>query len=332
MAETPEERQRRRRRGRLIRGLLVGGAALGLPALINALVARRAKRLPAAGWGDTQRYQWSGGEIVFHRLGDSGPAVMLIHSLGPGHSAHQWRRIAESLSDEYTVFVPDLVGWGDSGRPQINYDDDFYIELLLDFVADVVQRRVSLVAAGLPAAYAIQVAVDHPEQIESLGLVVPLGLGLHGDEPDLKDAVVHRLLRLPVLGTSALNLFTSRAGIGHHLRREVFHDPELVTDELIERHYRASHLDGAQASLAAYVAGYLNHDVSRTVSRVDLPVWIGWGREARSPAVESADLWLRELPNAELEVIGGAGAAPHVEDPDSFSRSLSDFLARHVRS
>ena len=131
----------------------------------------------------------------------------------------------------------------------------------------MVGERAVLVAAGLPAAYAVQLGVDQPELVRALALVVPLGMELHGDEPDLKDAVVHRLLRLPVLGTSALNLFTSRSGITSYLRREVYASPALVDDALVEEHYRNSHLPGAHAALAAYLAGYLNHGVRDALGR-----------------------------------------------------------------
>jgi pimeloyl-ACP methyl ester carboxylesterase len=166
--------------------------------------------------------------------------------------------------------------------------------------------------------------------IGALGLVVPVGIELHGDEPDLKDAVVHRLLRLPILGTSALNVFASRAGVAAHLRRELFADPELVDETLIDQHYRASHVPGAQATLAAYLSGYLNHSVDAILSRIEQPVWIAWGREARSPSLATADLWLRDLGSrAELEVFDHAALLPHTERPEAFAEALDDFLTRN---
>ncbi len=54
--------------------------------------------------------------------------------------------------------------------------------------------------------------------MRALVLVSPLGIEAACEEPDLKDAVIHRLLRLPVFGTSALNVYSSRNGIAHHLR------------------------------------------------------------------------------------------------------------------
>lgn len=326
-AQTREEEQRRKRRKRLIQGLVMGSAAVGLPALVNTLVSRRARRLPPATWGSGDRYAWKGGDVVFQRLGGGMPLV-LVHSFGPGHSATEWRRVAEILADDHRVHVPDLLGWGLSEKAATAYDGELYIELLGDFLRDVVGERAVLVAAGLPAAYAVQLGVDQPELIRAVALVTPLGIDLHGDEPDLKDAVVHRLLRLPVLGTSALNVFTSVSGIGNYLRREVYASPALVDDALVEEHYRNSHLPGAQAALAAYLAGYLNHGVRDVLAHLAAPVWIAWGRRAPSPTVESADLWLRHLPEADLEVFEHCGVLPHAESPEEFSRKLEQFLTR----
>lgn len=325
-AQSADEEQRRKRRKLLVKGLLVGGAAIGLPALANALVKRRAGQLAPARWGRTHRYAWKEGEVVFQNLGE-GPPILLLHSFGPGHDAEEWRDAAECLARDHRVYAPDLLGWGHSDKPALTYDGELYIELVRDLLRDVVGRRAAVAAAGLPAAYAVQVAVDHPELVRGLALVGPLGIELNSDEPDFKDALLHRALRLPVLGTSALNLFTSRAAIAHHLRHDVYAAPERVDAGLVDHHYRASHQRGAQAVLAAYLAGYLNHGVEEELGRLTQPVWIGWGRAAASPPVESADLWLRHLPGAELEVFEGAATLPHAEAPVAFCRRLEHFLA-----
>lgn len=328
MPRTTPDEERRRRRRRLWQGLLVGGAAIGLPALANELVRRRAGRLEPPTWGRAHRYAWKHGDVVFQRVGEGEP-VVLVHAFGPGHDGQEWARVAEELGRTHRVYVPDLLGWGRSASVPDHLDGELYIQLLTDFLVDVVREPATLVAAGLPAAYAVQVAVDQRELLRGLGLVVPLGLGSRSDEPDLRDAVVHRLLRLPVLGTSAMNVYTSRSGLAHYLRREAFAAPERVDAALLEHHYRASHQRGAQAALAAYVAGYLNHGVAPILSRVAVPVWLAWGRQAADPPVEDADLWLRHLrqESAELDVFEEAGNLPHAEVPAYFALRLARFLA-----
>ncbi len=327
MARNSQEEQKRRRRKLLVRGLLLGGAAVGVPALANALIAKRSKRLASAGWGRAHKYAWKLGEISFQRVGE-GPALVLLHSFGPGHDSEEWRQIAELLSNDYQVFALDLLGWGRSDKPKLQYDDELYIQLIDDFIEDVVRERVVAVAAGLAGAYATQVAVDHPDVIRGVALAVPSGVNIYGDEPDLKDAFVHRALRTPILGTSALNLYTSQTAIARYLKRDVFAAPDRVDAGLIEQHYHSSHQPGSHTALAAYLSGYLNHRVEEALGRLDCPIWIGWGREAKNPPVETADLWLRHAASSiELEVFEGSGNLPHVEVASEFAERLQTFLA-----
>jgi pimeloyl-ACP methyl ester carboxylesterase len=324
-AWTSEEEQRRRRRKRILNGLLIGGAAIGVPAVVNALIERRARQVEPTAWGRRHRYAWELGDVVFQRLGDGEP-VVLLHSFGPGHDAIEWRAAAELLSDRYQVFAPDLPGWGRSDRPSLDYDAELFVDFLIDFLVDLVRRRAVVVASGLPGAYAAQVAIDRPELMRALVLVSPLGIDGACEEPDLKDAVIHRLLRLPVVGTSALNLYASRNGIAHHLRHEIYASPDLVSESLIDHYWKSSHEAGSRAALAAYLSGYLNHSVARGLARLKLPSLLVWGRKATSPNVESADLWLHALPEAELEVVDGAGVFPHAEAPERFRDILVRFL------
>ena len=327
VARTSEEQQRKRRRKRLLQGLLLGGAAVGIPALANVLVARRSRALGSARWGAARRYAWDLGEVSFQKLGE-GPPTVLLHSFGPGHDSEEWRDTAELLAASREILAMDFLGWGRSERPRIAYDGEIYIRQVVDFIEDVARQRVDLVAAGLSAAYAVQVAADRPELVRSLNLVGPTGIEYHEDEPDLKDALTHRLLRVPVLGTSALNVYTSRTALASYLKREIFAAPERVDAALVEHHYRSSHQQGAHASLAALLAGYLNHSVDEALPLVQAPFSISWGTRAANAPVQTADLWIRRAPVAELLVFEDAGALPHAETPTAFCRELEAFLGR----
>lgn len=323
-----DEDRKKRRRG-LYKALVLGGVAVGIPAAANAIIARRNRRLESAGWGRSHRYAWKQGEIAFQRLGSGSPLVCL-HSFGPGHDAEEWRELAERMADSYEVFAPDFLGWGRSEKPAIAYDGELYIELLADFLEDVVETPAAVLAAGLPAAYAVQVAVDRPEAVGALGLSVPSGIAVSGEEPDVKDALVNRMLRLPIVGTSALNLYTSRTAIAGHLRRETFATPDRVDEARIEHHYQSSHQPGSHLALAAFLSGYLNHRIDDSLSRVNTPTWIAWGRQAANPSIDVADLWIGRIPHAELEVFEGAGNLPHAEIPARFQKPLERFLAHLV--
>lgn len=316
------------RRRRWAKRLLLAGVAVGVPVAAGALLRRRAEPPSAPRWGRAHRYSGrSGPEVIFQELG-SGPPVVLLHSFGPGYDANQWRAAAEILAGRHRVYVPDLPGWGRTraGGGAGAQRPDLYIDLLADFLSGVVREKAVVVAAGLAAAYAVQLAVEFPARVKALGLVSPLGLG--GDDPvrSVGQSFVGKLLSVPLLSASVLDALTGRAAVEHHLRKEVYAAPERVDAALLEHHYRASHTRGARAALAAYLRGDLWLDVSEELSQLEVPVWLAWGRQSKTPPVATADLWLQHLPEADLDVFEGAGALPHAEASALFCRALERFL------
>jgi|CXWL01.1.fsa_nt_gi pimeloyl-ACP methyl ester carboxylesterase len=324
----------RRRRRRLWKGLLIGAAAIGVPAVANALVRRQAGRLQPPTWGRSHRYDWDAGEIAFLRLGERAagdrgrrqPPLVLLHSFGPGHDSREWERAAQELARGRVAFVPDLLGWGRSARPRIDYDAELHLRFLTDFLTEVVREPAVLVGVGLSAAYAVQLAADHPELVHVVAAVVPQGIGLHDEEPRFGDQALYGALRVPVFGTSVLNLMTSRPALGHYLRREVYAAPERVDAAVIDNYWRSAHQRGAEAPLASFLAGHLDIDVEPALGRLTRPLWLGWGRQATAPPVALADLWLHHQPGAELDVFEEAGNLPHAEVPTYFALRLARFL------
>jgi pimeloyl-ACP methyl ester carboxylesterase len=330
-AQTAEEIQRGRRRKRLVQGLLLGGAAIGLPALANALIRRKAGPLASPRWGRAHRYAWRLGEVTFQLLGE-GPPVVLLHSFGPGHCSEEWREVAERLAARYRVHALDFLGWGHSDMPDVPYGGELYADLLADFLEDVVAEPAAVVASGQSAAYGVTVAAEKPEAVRGLALVAPRGLSIHARRPELPDTVVQGLLHVPVLGTSALNLFTSRSNLASHLR-DLHAAPERVDAALVERHYRASHQPGAHLGLSAFLGGRLHLDVEALLPRLRVPVWLAWGRHTLYPPVEEADLWLFRLEGeTELAIFEHSGALPHAEEPGAFTRALETFLDDAARN
>jgi pimeloyl-ACP methyl ester carboxylesterase len=316
----------RRRIGPLVKGLLLAGAAVGVPALASQVIRRRAEPPQSPRWGRAHRYSGRHGEIVFQELGarNDRPPVVLLHSFGPGHDANEWRATAERLAERYLVYAPDLPGWGRSAAPiRGAWTPALYVEAIKGFLSGVVREPVVLVASGPTAAYAARIAAERPGRLRALGLVCPVGL-----EPDGSQTFLGRLLRVPILRDTVLDLLTSRSAITHHLRKEVYAAPERVDAALLDHHYRASHVPRSRAALAAWLSGDLRDAVAETLPEIGIPVWIAWGRRSSAPRVEDADRWLHRLPHtADLEVFETAGALPHAEAPAAFCRSLDRFIS-----
>jgi pimeloyl-ACP methyl ester carboxylesterase len=318
----------RRSGARLTRGLLLAGAAVGLPVLISEVIRRRAEPPQAPRWGRAHRYAGALGEVVFQELGSGDPPLLLLHSLGPGFDASQWRAAAELLAERHTVYVPDLPGWGRSEPLPGRASGEACAAAIAGFLHGVVRQPAVVVAAGIAAAYAVRIAAAHPERVSALVLVTPLGLGNDGGAAadGAGAAFLRSVLRVPVLRTTVLDLLTSRSALSHHLRKEVYSAPERVDAALLDHCYRASHAPRARAALAAYLRGDLGLDVEDDLPKLSLPVLLAWGRSAGTSPVENADLWLHHLPDADLEVLQGSGDLPHVESAGAFCHAVERFV------
>lgn len=319
-------RLERPRGRRWIAGLLLGAAAVAAPAAALALLRRRAEAPEAPRWGRAHRYSGKLAEVVFQQLGRGEPLV-LVHSLGPGYDAEQWRAAAELLAERFMVYVPDLPGWGRSPGPAAGYEPGLYVGMLADFLESAVGGPAVVVAAGQSAAYAAALAAEAPELVRALALVGPLGLG--PGEQAVRPFVA-RLLAVPVVSASVLDLLTARTALEHHLRRDVYVAQEKVDAALLEHHYRASHRPEARRALAAYWRGDLALDAHDAVADLGRPVWLAWGRSSGHPPVAAADLWLHQLPSGlpvEIDVFERCGALPHAESPAAFVRGLERFVS-----
>jgi pimeloyl-ACP methyl ester carboxylesterase len=344
---------------RLYRGLALAAAAVAAPAVVHALIQRRLRAPEAAGWGRTHRYAGHCGPLVFQELG-AGPPVVLLHGFGPGFDASQWRAVAEALAPQARVLAPDLPGWGRSApvapRPEL------ILASLADFLTGVAWGPAVVVAAGHAAPYAVHLAAAHPCLVRALALVAPLGLHAAPVAPVAGEGVGHgagaaaaaasgggpprasadgrsgaarplvgQLLQVPLLSISVLDALTSRAVLGHYLRRHAYAAPERVDAAVLEHHYRVSHLPAHRQALAAYWRGELALPAGAALRELRIPVWVALGAAGTAgPGAEPGGLGRPgDLPpGAEVEVFPGCRALPHAEQPLAVSRALAGFLAR----
>jgi pimeloyl-ACP methyl ester carboxylesterase len=64
----------------------------------------------------------------------------------------------------------------------------------------------------------------------------------------------------------------------------------------------------------------------RRVHRVTAPTLLLWGKDDRVVPPVYADEFTRRIPGARLQVVDGAGHAPHLEQPQAVARTVRDFL------
>ena len=297
-----------------------GGAAVaGGLALVNRLLLL--DDLPPTLPGANQDWLWRGWRVRAVSLG-TGPPIVLVHGVHAAASSFEMRGIFEPLSQRYTVYAVDLLGFGKSERPAAPYSGEFYAELLTAFLGEVVGGPAVMIGSSLSAAYAIEAARLRPSLVERLVLISPTGT----TRPGVFRRAFGRLLALPLVGSAAFNVLASRASIQSYLRR-AYADPSLVDDPLVEQHWATSHQPNARLAAAAFVGGGLDLPFDRSSVPVAVPILVVRG-SVPGIGAQASDAELRALgPDVTIETIDGAGQLPHDEAPDRMLALLDGWLA-----
>lgn len=319
--------------GNIWKTILAGGAGVAALAALNAAIQRNASEPDdSALGGEAHFFNWKHGRVFYKTAGaeNPGPPLVFIHGVGAGASSFMWRKNFDELARDFRVYAFDLLGFGFSDKPAgASYSADLYVELITDFIREVSGYPANIVASSLGAAYAIRVADEHPELINSMVLNGPAGSDALNRRPGMAGAAFYGLLQSPVLGTSFYNVMASERSIRDYARDNLFYDNHRVTDRLVANLYATSHQAGAQHAIAAFLAGYLNTDTQSPFSRLTQPVVLVWGKQDATTPLEKA-LALQELnPLASLEVFDYCRMMPEQEQPGKFNSLVrATFLAR----
>ncbi len=313
-------------------GLLIGGV-LGTMTVVNRLTETMAGDLDTLLTGEERRYPWKYGDMFYEVKGarDAKP-LLLIHGFGPGASSYEWRKNIDILSTQFRVFVLDLLGFGLSDRPAIDYNAEVFTDLVGDFTREVIGKPTVVVAHGISCAFVIADAYRHAKYYDRLVLVSPPPTMLQESAPGPTSGALGFILRLPIVGQFVYNLLTSRQAISGYYDRQGFHNPGLITDDLVEYVYTTAHQPNSRYALISFLSDSLNVDAHEATARLQMPVIVVVGREGEGmfSASEVGDAFKQV--NAQIEVHILAKCSYHLQDEQAvhFNSLVRDFAAATV--
>ncbi len=116
---------------------------------------------------EERRVQTTGPEIYLRKAG-SGPAVLLIHGYPQNHAC--WHAVAPKLAERFTVIVPDLRGYGKSGRPADDTGHTVYSKRamaadLAEVMTALGHDRFQVVGHDRGARVGYRMCLDHPARV-----------------------------------------------------------------------------------------------------------------------------------------------------------------------
>lgn len=306
--------------------LMSGGALLGAAAAYNAFARKGVDQLTNLIGGEEGGFDWRGRRISFTRRG-SGPPILLIHGIHAAAWSYEWHDNVDYLARSNTIYTIDLLGFGRSDRPAIRYSGRLYISLISDFVDQVIADPCVLIATSLSGAYAIVLGARDPQRFPAIGLIAPTGLVRLNKPAGISGEASQLAVQAPIVGTAMFNGLVSRRSIRSYLKK-TYVDDSIVTHELVEIYYWASHQRGARYAPSAFISGHLNIDVRQALRRLSQPTLLIWGEEGIAAPAEESRAFRALKPDLEMALLSPAGDLPHDERPDDFNVIVSSWLNR----
>ena len=262
------------------------------------------------------------GSYIRYRVTGAGPPLLLVH--GWLLSSRIWDRLAERLSESFTVYSLDLKGFGDSDKPLTGYGVRHGSRLLYSFCTRFGLGRATVVGHDIGGGMAVKLAVDHPETVGRLVLV-----SVPAEEEQMDLPTLLWLATLPVVGPA----FYALGGLlsplrSLWLRAFVLHNRDLP---------RAAVKDAGKSVPAAVRKTYdaVRQEISggRLISQargVGVPVLLVAGEEDQIVDPDSLETWAAVFPRAETSLIRRCGHLPMVERTDELGASILDFSGERV--
>jgi len=104
-----------------------------------------------------------------------GPPVVLVH--GGASDSRDWFDTMTSLAHRYTLYAPDLIGFGQNERSEDGYYLSDFSDFLLEFINTLQLEKPALVGHSFGARVCLDVAFQNHELVRKLVLVDASGLG-----------------------------------------------------------------------------------------------------------------------------------------------------------
>ncbi len=261
----------------------------------------------------------AGGINTAYLEAGSGEPVLMLHGSGPGVSGTaNWQLTIPTLSTQFHVLAPDIVGFGDTERPDdIVYSLRAWTDHVWAFLDAHGINRTAIIGNSLGGRIALQMAGDAPERISRMVLMGSPGVGM-----------------TPTEGLAALRAYEpSHEAMRHMLKTYFAVDPNLITEDLVRIRYEASVADGA---FEAYRSMFFDprHKGSELaitaeeVRAITTPTLLVHGREDKVVPLAVSITMLDLLPNADLHVFSRCGHWTQIERADEFSALVATYLER----
>ena len=279
-------------------------------------------------------WTWQDHTIRYTVQGQGKP-VLLIH--GFGASIGHWQKNIPVLAENgYRVFAIDLLGFGGSDKPALDYTLELWQEQLAAFWQAHINEPTIFVGNSIGGLLSLMMLADHPDLCAG-GILLNCAGGLNHrpNELNLPLRLVMggftKLVSSPLLGEFIFNRIRQKSRIRQTLY-QVYCDREAVTEQLVEMLYQPSADSGAQKVFASVLTAPAGPHPASLLPKIQQPLLVLWGENDPWTPIAGSTLYQEKAKSddkTEFYPISQAGHCPHDEKPEMVNSLMLDWLGKY---
>lgn len=307
-------------------GIILTTVAVGVLHVMNCCINKAATIKNLLSRDEGHYFDWRFGKIFYTKSG-SGSPLLFIHDLNPSSSSYEWKEMVQKFSKDHTVYCIDLLGCGRSEKPNLTYTNYFYVQLVSDFIEQVIGDKTDVAATGLSSSFVIMSCHMNPDLFNRIIMVNPESINNLCRCPGKRSKITKLIMDCPIIGSAVYNMIVSTNNIEYQLTEKYYYNPFLVNRKTLHVFYESSHLgeSGGKYLLSSINGFYLNANISTALQEINNSIFIIEGKYTPN-AKAVVDAYFTLNPAIESTYIDNVKLYPQLENPEAFYENMNLFL------
>ncbi len=249
---------------------------------------------------------------TFYLSAGTGEPLVLLHGAGGG--AVLWGPVIDLLSKHFHVIAPDVVGYGESDKPDAPYDKKYFSAWFRSFCDSLNMGKINLLGNSQGGAIAMQFTLDNPGRVKKLILVGSAGFGGWGISPGA------------MFKMAAANIFPTRRTVQKIVNHLVHKTDNFPGDDGIAYLLEVIRSPGGKLPFVNGKGRAVVPFSSDKLRQITNSALIIWGAKDRILPVSHGKKGHEKMPNAQLRIIPDAGHTPFIDLPEEFKDIILHFI------
>jgi pimeloyl-ACP methyl ester carboxylesterase len=240
--------------------------------------------------------------------GGQGEPLVIIH--GGGDGARVWLNNAEELSKYYSVYIPDLPGFGRSQSANDRFRLPEFVKFVEDFSSTLGLSSFYLMGHSIGGGIALHYALKSPQKVKGLVLVSSWCLGIEA-------ALWVRLMSNPALCRSFGEAGMAISKAIKWLAR-LFYAPFKFANPITR-----VKMDIGMTMITLRGQAIVLQD---RLCELTMPTLVVWGDGDQMVPASQAYVAAELIPDCQLHIFKGCGHSAYRQRVEEFSQLLTRFL------